>query len=77
MKTNLVLFKESVIKSGLTYNRAVALLQRAEATRAGEHIGFHISRGPKDKLWKLIGWPRAARRAFINNPDDFVISLRQ
>lgn len=67
------LFKDMVLATDLSYERACSLLAQAERTPAARLLTFFLARPPKAKGWSLISRVEAVTRAFIENPDGFVI----
>jgi len=70
----IVLFKEMIFKTGLTYEQACKALKAACETPAEKYIAFSIQSKSEGK-WSLVGSPRLIRRRFINSPENFVIEI--
>lgn len=68
-----LLYNEVVFKTDLTYKVACELLEKAEKSKVSDLYSFHMSKGPSDSKWKLIGRPSDITKKFLENPDIFVI----
>jgi len=73
----IVLAKSMVLKVNLSYQTACLALRAANAHPLAEEYSFGITTEfSQPKLWSLVGRSKKLNQAFLENPIDFVITVK-